>query len=218
MDEFGIKKLMDTYWKNKIILIIICVIAIVCGIIYTINKEPKYESTTHILFAKSNNINEETDNSRPENNQKKEDVEFSEMLINTYIELVKSDVVINKAIAKMENEDRTIKVSEIINSLEVNRSSDEAIILKIKAIYDSPNMAQCISKNVSEAFLETIKEYYGMENAYIITEAKEANVPCNVNNILDLIVFFIVGFALASIIIYIKTMYQNKKELLDEKK
>ena len=85
------------------------------------------------------------------------------------------------------------------------------MFIEIKVINESPTIAQSIAKNVSDVFLETIKEYYEMENAYIITEAKEPTEPYNMNFNLDVLTFFVVGFALATIIIILKTMYQNEK-------
>lgn len=231
MNEFGIKKLMKMYWKNKIILIIICVISIALGIRYIKVKEPKYESTTQILFAKTIEKEEETTETEKksktttsknttntqitaevEDNSSKnrENLEFSEMLMDTYMDLIKSDVVINKVVERIGTEE-TIEKNQIVNNLEISRTSDDAAILEIKAVNASPTMAQSISKNVSDVFLETIQEYYEMENAYIITEAKEASEPYNINNKLDLIVFFVAGFALASLIILVKTMYQNEE-------
>lgn len=231
MDELGIKGLLHMYGRNKLILIIICVISVILGVIYTKTiKTPKYESTTQILFAKdiesaqenTSEIENNKDNKNTTNNTKNNssnevssnttesnmaNFELTAKLLDTYIELIKSDVVIDKAIERIETQE-TIEKDEIINNLEVDKSSDLAAIIEIKSVSNSPTLARDISKNVSDVFLETIKEYYEMENAYIITEAKVANEPYNMNHKLDIIVFFVVGFAIASLIILIKTMYE----------
>ena len=253
MDELGMKKLLKMYWENKIIVIIISIISIILGYVYTtFVKIPKYEATTQILFAKNiekteeekqvitdtnttdlkstnttkntntkkdtTSINDITNTNTAENNSTIEDkyannkdsFEFSEVLIDTYIELIKSDAVIDKAIQKMGLESEKYK-DEILDSLEVSRSSELSAILEIRAVNESPIMAKDISKNVSEAFLETIKEYYDMENAYIISEAKEASEPYNINHKLDVIAFFVVGFAITTLVILVKTMYKSEE-------
>lgn len=238
MNEFGIKSLMNMYRRNKLVLIIICIISIVGGCVYSKKiKKPEYESTAQILFAKNIESEEETNNTQEtqnmanttntsrKNNTTEEqnitnntieedssriDLEFTETLIDTYIDLIKSDKVIDKVIERMGTEN-AIDKNIMIDSIEVSRTSDSSNIIEIKVINESPTIAQSIAKNVSDVFLETIKEYYEMENAYIITEAKEPTEPYNMNFNLDVLTFFVVGFALATIIIILKTMYQNEK-------
>ena len=237
MKEFGIKSLMQMYWSNKIIVIVVCIASIILGCVYSKSiKKPEYESITQILFAKTieevveetdtQNIQNTTNTSRRNNttavdenttnnvtdekNNSREDIEFSGILIDTYIDLIKSDVVIDKAIERIGTENVESK-DEIINSIDVSRTSDLANMLEIKVVNQSPTMAQSIAKNVADVFLETIKEYYEMDNAYIVTEAKEPSEPYNMNFKLDVLVFFVVGFALATIIIVLKSMYQNEK-------
>ena len=199
MKEFGIKSLMQMYWSNKIIVIVVCIASIILGCVYSKSiKKPEYESITQILFAKTieevveetdtQNIQNTTNTSRRNNttavdenttnnvtdekNNSREDIEFSGILIDTYIDLIKSDVVIDKAIERIGTENVESK-DEIINSIDVSRTSDLANMLEIKVVNQSPTMAQSIAKNVADVFLETIKEYYEMDNAYIVTEAKE---------------------------------------------
>ena len=237
MKEFGIKSLMQMYWSNKIIVIVVCIASIILGCVYSKSiKKPEYESITQILFAKTieevveetdtQNIQNTTNTSRRNNttavdenttnnvtdekNNSREDIEFSGILIDTYIDFIKSDVVIDKAIERIGTENVESK-DEIINSIDVSRTSDLANMLEIKVVNQSPTMAQSIAKNVADVFLETIKEYYEMDNAYIVTEAKEPSEPYNMNFKLDVLVFFVVGFALATIIIVLKSMYQNEK-------
>lgn len=238
MNEFGIKSLMNMYRRNKIVLIIICIISIVGGCVYAKKiKKPEYESKTQILFAKNIESEEETNNTQEtqnmanttntsrKNNTTEEqnitnntieedssriDLEFTETLIDTYIDLIKSDKVIDRVIERM-GEENAIDKNIMIDSIEVSRTSDGSNIIEIKVVNESPTIAQSIAKNVSDVFLETIKEYYEMENAYIITEAKEPTEPYNMNFNLDVLTFFVVGFALATIIIILKTMYQNEK-------
>lgn len=237
MKEFGIKSLMQMYWSNKIIVIVVCIASIILGCVYSKSiKKPEYESITQILFAKTiEEVVEETDTQNIQNttntnrrnnttavaenttnnvidekNNSRENIEFSGILIDTYIDLIKSDVVIDKAIERIGTENVASK-DEIINSIDVSRTSDTANMLEIKVVNQSPIMAQSIAKNVADVFLETIKEYYDMDNAYIVTEAKEPSQPYNMNFKLDVLVFFVVGFALATIIIVLKTMYQNEK-------
>ena len=237
MKEFGIKSLMQMYWSNKIIVIVVCIASIILGCVYSKSiKKPEYESITQILFAKTieevveetdtQNIQNTTNTSRRNNttavdenttnnvtdekNNSREDIEFSGILIDTYIDLIKSDKVIDKVIERMGTEN-AIDKNIMIDSIEVSRTSDSSNIIEIKVVNESPTIAQSIAKNVSDVFLETIKEYYEMENAYIITEAKEHTEPYNMNFNLDVLTFFVVGFALATIIIILKTMYQNEK-------
>ena len=242
MNEFGIKSLMNMYRRNKLVLIIICIISIVGGCVYAKKiKKPEYESTTQILFAKNIESEEETNNIQEtqnvanttntantsrrtnttedqnittnniiEEDSSRIDLEFTETLIDTYIDLIKSDKVIDRVIERM-GEENAIDKNIMIDSIEVSRTSDSSNIIEIKVVNESPTIAQSIAKNVSDVFLETIKEYYEMENAYIITEAKEPTEPYNMNFNLDVLTFFVVGFALATIIIILKTMYQNEK-------
>ena len=242
MNEFGIKSLMNMYRRNKLVLIIICIISIVGGCVYAKKiKKPEYESTAQILFAKNIESEEETNNIQEtqnvanttntantsrrtnttedqnittnniiEEDSSRIDLEFTETLIDTYIDLIKSDKVIDRVIERM-GEENAIDKNIMIDSIEVSRTSDSSNIIEIKVVNESPTIAQSIAKNVSDVFLETIKEYYEMENAYIITEAKEPTEPYNMNFNLDVLTFFVVGFALATIIIILKTMYQNEK-------
>ena len=204
-------------------------------------KKPEYESSSEILFAKNmetiataddmqnmisgntignttgNTTGNKTDTNQisnnitvENNNTDKDTIEFTEMLINTYIDLIKSDAVIDKVIGRL-GDSNTESKEEIIKSIEVSRTSETSNILEIKVVNQNPTMAQSIAKNVTDVFLETIKDYYGMNNAYVITEAKEPSEPNNMNFKLDLLVFFVIGFALASIILILKTAYKNEE-------
>ena len=86
-------------------------------------------------------------------------------------------------------------------------AKDDTEIIEIKVVDVDAKEAQKIANETAQVFISKIaKEYYNMDNVYVVDEAKEEKAPYNINHVKDLAIFAIIGFVIASIYVLILNM------------
>ena len=70
-------------------------------------------------------------------------------------------------------------------------------VIKITVEDEDPALAAKIANEIAKVFIETIKEFYGIENVHIVDEAEVAENPSNINHIKDIVIFGAVGAVVA---------------------
>lgn len=194
MEELDLKKLISIFWNKRLHIIVITVIAIIIGTIYSFYfVTPKYESNTTLVLI---NTSDDTVTSS--------DIGLAKNLIGTYRQLVKSKSVLRPTINNLginESEDtlsQKITVSEL----------EDAEMLKITVEHEDPVQAMKIANEVTKVFSEKVSEIY-IDNVYVLDEAEESIVPSNINHTRDILIFFIVGIVISVIYVLIANMFDN---------
>ena len=96
MEEIDLKEFVMLFWNRKVSIILITVIFMVIGIIYSVGfVTPKYTSSTTLLLATSENSNSKT------NTITTSDITLNSKLVSTYSELVKSKNVTRQVITNL---------------------------------------------------------------------------------------------------------------------
>ena len=180
-------------------IILITAIFITIGVVYSLGFViPKYQSTTTLLLA-TNSSSDSTGTTSITTT----DITVNSKLVSTYSDLVRSDKVIRQVISNLAiDEDE----EEIRNNVSVTAKADTEII-EIKVKNENPVLAAKITNEIAKVFIDSIiKEYYGMENVYVVDEAEIETEPYNVNHIKDVAIFAFVGIVIASMYVLIINM------------
>lgn len=198
MEELDLKDLFNMFWSKKIQIVLLVSIFIVIGFIYSyILLVPDYQSVTSVLLAKSNTSQEGSEAITST------DLSLNQKLVSTYSELIKTEPVLTQVI---NNLNINKSIDELKNSITVSAKDDTELIL-IKATDKDPSVAQRIANEVAQVFITKIaKEYYNMDNVYVVDVAKKAESPYNVNHAKDLAIFGAIGFVVACAYILVINM------------
>lgn len=212
MEELDLKDLFNIFWSKRTQILLLIAIFIVIGFMYSyIFLTPKYQASTSILLAKSN-TSQSSDGTITAN-----DLTLNQKLVSTYSELLKTETVLNQVINNL-GIDKTVE--ELKKNISVS-AKDDTEIIEIKVVDVNAKTAQKIANETAQVFISKIaKEYYNMDNVYVVDEAKEEKVPYNINHLKDLVIFGAVGFVIACIYVLILNMLDTtvkSKEDIEKK-
>ena len=193
MEELDLKKLISIFWNKRLHIIVITVIAIIIGTIYSFYfVTPKYESSTTLVLI---NTNKEVTSS---------DIGLAKNLIGTYRQLVKSKSVLRPTINNLAINESEETLSKKITVSEL----EDAEMLKITVEHEDPVQAMKIANEVTKVFSEKVSEIY-IDNVYTLDAAEESIIPSNVNHVRDILIFAIVGIVISVIYVLIANMFDN---------
>lgn len=209
MEELDLKKLISIFWNKRLHIIVITLIAIIIGTIYSFYfVTPKYESyTTLLILGKGSTSSDSAAEGQTPSEQTitSSDLGLAQNLIGTYSKLVKRKSVLRKTIDNLgiNETEETLEKKITVSAIE------ETEMIKITVKDEDPVKAMKIANEVTNVFAETISDIYNLNNVYIVDEAEESIVPCNVNHIRDIAIFFIIGLVISIIYVLIANMFDN---------
>ena len=198
MEELDLKELFNIFWSKKVHIILIVLIFIALGVIYTVGfTTPMYTSSTTLLLAGSESGGEETANSITTT-----DITLNSKLVSTYSVLVKSKDVLDQVI---NNLGMDISWESLKNNVKVSAVEDTEVIeisVTTKNVEDSAKIANEIAK----VFTEKVAEIYNINNVHVVDEAEVEYTPSNINHKKDVIIFAFIGLVVAVIYVLISNM------------
>lgn len=209
MEEIDLKDLFNIFWSKKSQILLIIAIFIVIGFMYSyIFLTPKYQASTSILLAKSN-----TSQSSDGTTITANDLTLNQKLVSTYSELLKTETVLNQVISNLG-------INKTVEDLQQNISvsaKDDTEIIEIKVVDVDAKEAQKIANETAQVFISKVaKEYYNMDNVYVVDEAKKETQPYNINHAKDLVIFGGVGFIIGCIYVLIVNMLDTTVKSKDD--
>ncbi len=198
MEEIDLKEMFNMFWSKKIQIIIIILVFMIGGIIYTSEfTTPMYSSSTTLVLASSedteNNINTTITAT---------DITINSKLVSTYSELVKSKNILREVINNLKvsvDEDtlrKHVKVSSVKNTE----------LIEITVEDENPSNAAKIANEIAKVFTEKVKEIYNINNVQIVDEAEISSVPSNINHVKNAIMSIGIGLVIAVIYVIISSM------------
>lgn len=197
MEEIDLKELFKVFWNKKIQIILIVAIFIVLGVIYTIGfVKPKYSSSTTLLLASSNK------NAATDTTITASDMTVNSKLVSTYSTLIKSKNILGTVISNLN-----IDIDEEIlrKNITVSAVKDTEVI-EISVTNEDAKVAAKIANEIAKVFIETIKEFYGIENVHVVDEAEIAETPSNINHTKDVIIFAAAGIVVSFMYVLLLNM------------
>ncbi len=207
MEEIDLKELLSLFWSKKTQIILIILIFMLLGVIYTIGfVTPKYTSSTTLLLATSGNSSDKT------NTITTTDVTLNSKLVSTYSALVQSKSVLRQVISNLEI---NISEDELKNNITVTQEKDTEII-KISVTNANPNIAEKVANEVAKVFTEKIQEIYKINNVQIVDKAEAETAPSNINHPKDIMIFTFIGLVIAAGYVLIANMLDTTIKTAEE--
>lgn len=209
MEEIDLKELFEIFWAKKIQILLVVIIFIVMGVVYTMGfTTPKYSSSTTLVLAMAGT--KESDNLN--NSITTTDVTLNAKLVPTYSELVKSKNVLREVISNLNiNEDE----NSLKKDISVTSVKDTEVI-KITVSHKNALYAAKIANEIAKVFSEKINEIYKINNIYIVDEAEVSETPSNINHTKDVLIFAFIGLVLSLAYTFVLNMLDTTVKTPEE--
>ena len=198
MENLDLKELFNMFWARKVQVILIVIIFVVIGFLYSyLYVSPQYKAYTTLVLATST-----TENNNSSETITTSDITLNKNLLSTYSKLIQSKTVLRQVISNL-NINRSEDVLK--NNVSVSAVSDSQLI-QINVVDDDPYQAKIIANEVAKVFSQEVEVIYKINNIHIVDEAEKPNSPYNINHIKDLMMFGFVGLVVACIYVLIANM------------
>lgn len=198
MEELDLKELFSIFWNRKVYIILITVIFILMGIVYTFTMvTPKYMSEASLILAKI-----ETTQETGKDSITQTDVTLNQKLLPTYSELIKKNIVLRPVI---ENLGLDITEEALGKTISIKLANDSEII-EITVVNENPEYATAIANEVAKVFTEQVSEIYNINNVKIVDKAEVPQSPYNINHTKDIAIFALIGIVLAAVYALVANM------------
>ena len=200
MEEIDLKELFEIFWHKKVQIILIILIFMVLGIIYSIGfVTPMYSSSTTLVLAGTASSTQE----QSTNTITTADLTINSKLVATYSELVKSKNILGQVISNLGI---NIDEEELRENVEVTSVEDTELI-EITVSNENADYAAKIANEIANVFTERIaKEIYNINNVHIVDEATVETEPSNVNHLKNIVIFAFIGAVIALMYVLIANM------------
>ena len=149
MEEIDLKELLSLFWSKKTQIILIILIFMLIGVIYTVGfVTPKYTSSTTLLLATSENSTTKSSTITTT------DITLNSKLVSTYTLLIQSKSVLSQVISNLQMD---ISEEELKNSITVTQEKDTEII-KISVTNENAATAEKLTNEVAKIFMQKVQE------------------------------------------------------------
>ena len=200
MEELDLKELFTIFWSKKLEVLLITLIFILIGVIYSyFFIVPKYKSSTTLVLAQSSKAIEKSE----EGAITQTDLTLNSNLVSTYSELIKSKTILKEVVESLGIQG--ITEESIKNDISVQAVKDTEII-EITVQNENPNHAAKIANKIAEVFSKKVVDIYNISNIYILDSAEQNNIPSNINHMKDIIIFAFIGIVISVITVLITNM------------
>lgn len=198
MEELDLKETFNIFWTKKVSIILITLIFIVIGAIYSfIYVSPVYKSETSLILATSatgTETNAETITTS--------DITLNNNLVSTYSELIRSKTVLRKVIDNLN-------INKTESGLKANVSVSAVKgtqLIQINVTDSNPNTAKIIANELAKVFMDKVGEIYKINNIHVVDVAETQTEPYNINHIKDFGMAAIAGLVVAAMYVIIANM------------
>lgn len=202
MEEIDLKRFAKLAMAKKVYIIIIMVLAVAAGLIYSYKfVTPKYKSKTTLLLAQ---INEDKINQNTLKQSEITDLSMTSTLLEPYISIIESNKVAKKVINNLNldmTEDQLKKMLSV--------SEENTAMVAITVISEDAEFAAKVANEIAKVFKEESQEIFNITNVNVIDIAEVEDMPYNVNHIKDLLIFTLLGAFASCGLILIMYMFDT---------
>ncbi len=210
MEELDLKELFNLFWNKKLQIILIVLIFIVLGVIYTVGfTTPMYTSSTTLLLA---GTEKQEGQAQTTNSITATDITINSNLVSTYSELVKSKNVLSQVISNLGID---INEDELRKNISVTAVKDTELI-EIAVTTQNPEYAPRIANETAKVFIQKVAEFYNINNVHIVDEAEISQEPSNINHQKDIIIFAFIGLVVAVVYVLVANMLDTTIKTAEE--
>ncbi len=201
MEEINLKELLDYVKERLLIMIIIVLVVLVLGSVYSLFiKVPLYRSTSTVVLVSDNTSTTTSD------------VQLNNQLVATYSKIVTSPVVMDKVISNLGLD---YSASRLSSKISVSTETGTQII-KISVSDPDKSLAADITNEVVKVFGAEIKNIYNLSNVSVIGVAGEAENPYNSNYLKDFAIYLLIGIVLSMGIVFVIFYFDTSIKSADE--
>ena len=200
MEELDLKELFQIFWNKKIHILLITLIFIVIGTIYTIGfVTPIYTSSTTLVLA---GADQTTDANKQGTTITTTDVTLNSKLVDTYSVILQTNDVLREVIKNLGID---ISEEEIKNNITVSAVKNTEVI-EISVNNENAINAAKITNEIAKVFSKKVGEIYNINNVYVLDEAEVSEEPSNINHAKDIVIFALVGLVISVMYVLIANM------------
>lgn len=208
MEELDLKDLLDLFWNKKVHILLIVLVFMMLGIIYTVGfTTPMYSSSTTLVLASSGNTI-----SNPTNTITATDITVNSKLVSTYREIVRSKNTLRQVISNLgiNVEEDYLRKNTTVSSVK------DTELIEITVRTENPEYSAKIANEIAEVFTEDIKDIYNIENVQIWDRAEVENHPSNINHKKDILLFIFIGLVISAGYVLIANMLDTTVKSVED--
>ena len=207
MEEIDLVELLKMFWRKKFLIILITILFIGIGYIYTTRFiTPMYTSTTTLVLASNNEKNKSNTTSTAA------EVAVNTKLVSTYSELIKSQKVLSEVVT---NTGISITEEQLKKEISIESTSNTSLI-NISVKNENPEVSTQIANEIASVFTKKVAEIYNINNVQIVNQAEIPQAPSNINHKKDIVIFGLIGLIVSIICIFIENMFDTTIKSTDE--
>ncbi len=195
--------------KNEWLLLVTVVMAFtIISMIVTVFMIPEqFSATGKIIVIKQNDGDGDVSLSYS-------DVQLSQKLVQTYSEIIKSELISDKVIRNLKLD---ISNAEYNSMLSVNASGNTEI-MNIKVVTDDPYLAKNMVNEVIDVFIDEIDDIMMINNVSVLNWAKLPNSPSSPSLIKNGAIAFVLGIMVGVGLIFLKIILDTKVKTQEDLK
>lgn len=196
--EISLEEIFAIMRKYLLLGIILCVVGAALG--YTVCKvavKPTYSSRLTLYV---NNTGDDQDRTLDLNN-----INASQKLVSTYVEILKSDTLLEKVTQTIEG---AMTVEEIRAAIQANALNDTEII-EVNVVTEDPEISWLIAGKLSTAGPAEILRVVDAGSVKVIDKPKVNEIPVGPNTKIFILVGAFIGVLICLVIIFFREILNN---------
>ncbi len=199
-EEIDLKELFLLFWKNKVFIIILTIIALILGIVFSFFiKAQSYTAYSYITFGRIEGYEP-----REGESQLLSEIQFNSTILGNYKNYMLSNDILDTVIENLDLKDQDITLGDLKENLEITTSTGT---IEIAVSFNDEKLAENIANEIIKVFVEKSKDFYRINHTYSISNADESTTESNTSHIADLVCFVAVGLIIGLGIIMIKFIF-----------
>lgn len=211
-ETIELRELLEILLKRKWLIIILTLVMLTAGTLYSFFMiTPMYESNTTLMVNGSKGASVSDIAASFDLGS----INLSQKLVVTYGEIVKSRIVLEQVIDKLELD---MSYTQLLNKT-TSQQVGSTEILKISVEDENPEQAALIANTIADVFVKEVIRILKVNNVETIDEAIPMPEPINVKTLLNMVISMILGLMLGVFIAFMLEYFdQTIKTELDVEK
>lgn len=205
--EIDLRKIFEMLKKKFVFILIFALVGgILAGCFTNFFIDPKYTATVK-LYAYSNNDNRLGSDSSISSSE----IDASEKLVKTYLEVVKSNTFLEKVSDKFDNTLSAGQIKSMMSCAQVN----ETLAFQISITSTNPQTAMDVANAIADTCPDEIVRVLKVGGVSIIDNAVLPSSPSSPNMKKNITIGLAAGFILSFVFFFIKELFDTS--IKDEK-
>ena len=200
MEEISLREYFFILRKRLWLIVLLTVISVVIsGVVSYYVLEPEYQTFTTLMVGKPK------DYQNMDNKLEYNDLLLNQKLVSTYGEIVKTRLVTDEVIEKLN---LNISDKEFREKVNVNLVKDTEII-KLEVTDKDPELAAKIANETALVFMKNVKEIMKIENIQVIDKAQIPENPIKPRPKLNMAIAGVLGLMIGIFLVFLLEYLDN---------